>query len=198
MNTAMLHFATITLLCLFPHAKADDCDPQHIDWAPGDKTNKAIDDCDLLRDQMTVHFDRLTKKPNCLTQVKVKMINSQADYPELNLRPKQGTFVYGKTISFKNFIPKFDRCLSVAAKISTQVYSNGKNKKYETHFSLDPKGCTMEKDGVDFEEYSSTLNCKPTNTTTTTTETTSTTEEKLSIQALLIPVGSGVTIISPS
>ena len=45
----MLHFARIVvLLRLFPHAKADECSPEHIDWTPAEWTNKAINDCDIL------------------------------------------------------------------------------------------------------------------------------------------------------
>ena len=146
----MRHFATIVLLCLFPHAKAEYCAQRHIGWTPGDKT-KAIDDCDLLQNDMTVHFDRLTKRPRCLTQVKVKMTNPSASYPELNLKPKSDIGVHQKTITFTNMLSNTgDRCSSVNVEISTVVFSKG-SKKYETHFSLNPEGC------VDFEEHCSDL-----------------------------------------
>ena len=86
----MLNFVRIiTLLCLFPHAKADDdCSPQKIDWSPGEFANKAIDNCDLLRDEMTIHFDRLTERHNCLSQVRIKMKKPGVNFDEQYLPPK--------------------------------------------------------------------------------------------------------------
>ena len=158
----MLHFAKITtLLCLFPSTKADECSPENIDWSPGERTNKAIDNCDLLRDEMTIHFDRLTKRLNCLTEVKVK-INS---YPEWYLSRKPDTRMYQRTHSFRNFISQGsdgisqdgDRCSTVNVRIAAKVFSNGQRQKYEAHFSLNAEACTKVKDGVEFVEKCSFL-----------------------------------------
>ena len=94
---------------------------------------------------MTVHFDRLTEKPNCLTEVKVKVkrSNSNAKYGVMSLA---GTPGHQKTKSYKNPLSYTDRCSSVSIEISTKVFSDRQTKRYSTHFSLNPKDCNNVKE----------------------------------------------------
>jgi len=150
----MLNFARIiTLLCLFPHVKADECAPEKIDWSPGEVSNKPIDECDLLGDEVTIHFDRLTERHNCLRQVFVKItIPNKPIYDEQFLSPNTDTGFYQRTLSFSNFLSFVDRCSTVSVRIKTKVLSEGQIKDYETNFLLNPEGCTESNDGVDFKE----------------------------------------------
>ena len=44
--------------------------------ARGVLTVKAIDDCDILEDELTLHLDRLTKRRVCFTYVDIGLKNS--------------------------------------------------------------------------------------------------------------------------
>ena len=146
------------LLCLLPVTKANDCAHQNIAWTGYDV--KAIDNCDILKDQVTVHLDQLTTKRNCLTQVVVELTGPQKlgiqGYGKVDL----GTPATGnqRTTTFINPLAQEYRCSSTSVSLTTWVFSSGRPRAYSTSFSLYPWTCTKESDGIDFKEHCSDVN----------------------------------------
>ena len=114
----MFDVSLIILLCLLPQAKSGYCDRSNFVWKGN--TVEAIDDCDILRTQMKIRFDWLTNKPSCLTQVKVKIYDTQSVFFYENLG------IPGKPIvQIPNNVPKAERCGPTSVHISAQVCSGG-------------------------------------------------------------------------
>merc|ERR1719239_1372965 len=125
----------IVLLCLLPLAKSTYCDEWNFDWTGS--TVKAIDDCDTLRPEMTVHLERLTNKPNCLQRIAIKIFKNQSDFSEQNL----GTPGSTSSLQITNSVPAEERCKETVVHISTVVFASGPGRLYSTFFSLTPQNC---------------------------------------------------------
>ena len=147
-NTTMLLLSTAILLCMSPQAKASVyCANESIAWTGNEV--KAIDDCDILKDEVIVHFDRLAERRNCLKHVKVQM----EFFPDQKRTVSMGRPISGneKTAKFINPLSKEERCKSISIYFSTWVFSGaGQNTKYWTSFPLKGRACTK-----DHEEYCS-------------------------------------------
>ena len=145
-SITMIHVSFVILLCLLPQAKSGECDEYPRDtfkWKGN--TAKAIDDCDILRPKMKVLLHRLTNKPNCLTEVNVKIYTTEQVFFEL-YTPGNRRFV-----ETTNFVPQSERCKASRVEISTMVHSSGPSRRYETTFFLQPNNCMIPED-VNFDK----------------------------------------------
>ena len=64
----MFQIFLIILLCPLPKVESGLCDENEGFWWKG-YTVQAIDDCDILREEMKIQVDRLTNRPNCITRL---------------------------------------------------------------------------------------------------------------------------------
>ena len=142
----MLHLSMIILLRLLPLAESTYCDD--FDWT-GSRV-KAIDDCEILRPEMTVHLERLTNKPNCLQRIAIKIFKNQSDFSEQNV----GTPGSTSFLQITNSVPAEERCKETVVHISTVVQLrivNRPGRLYSTFFSLTPQNC-ITADDVNFQK----------------------------------------------
>ena len=108
----MLLLSTAILLCMFLQVRAgtEYCANENIAWTGNEV--KAIDDCDILKDEVTVHFDRLAERRNCLNHVKVEM----GFLPDQKRTVNMGRPISGdeKTAKFDNPLSKEERCKAIS------------------------------------------------------------------------------------
>merc|ERR1711934_593268 len=112
-DATMLHFLMIVLFCLLPQAKSYVCNEDNFVWTG----QQAIDDCDILRPEMAVHWERLTNLPNCLKRVRVIIHLTETEVFSYYLdTPGNKTFE-----QITNFLRESDRCKQTNVSISTTV-----------------------------------------------------------------------------
>ena len=111
------------------------------------QTAKAIHDCDLLRETMTVDFKKLTNKPECLTNMVITFSKDQQHFMtwELGTPGKRSNF------KFSNRLSTAERCKPVTVHISIKVHYTGDGQKRTSTFVLNPNSCTYAHD-VNFAE----------------------------------------------
>lgn len=130
-------------VCIFPFILAWNCN--NLPWK--DWNVQLIDDCEILKDEVTIQLDRwLNKELNCLESLAVSLDNYEIDID----RPGSG---YQRVLTFRNPLPLNKRCKQTPVFMSTRVCFNGNCVIHKTNFWVTPSSrCTSRTHGVEFKE----------------------------------------------
>ena len=133
----MFYASIVVLISFFSIAESGWCE-ENFKWMR--QTAQGIDDCDILKPKMTVHYGLLTNKPVCLVQVRVTTFDDK-EGKEGRLLAHLGTPGHKNFAEFPNPLSESDRCKATSVRISAVVLQNGSPKKLRTTFSLNPVKC---------------------------------------------------------
>ena len=81
-----------------------------------------MDHCDIMKDKMTVHLDRLTARFDCLTNVTVVLGNTEMN--DTTIRHVMHLAISGrdKTVTFKNPLLTNMKCKPIGVSLKTEVF----------------------------------------------------------------------------
>ena len=161
-------FKTLMIFCLFLQAQSlirsgNQC------WK--EEAVKIIDDCDILKERIPIHFGRLQSQDNCFKKVVLKIgDNSTQEIPGSAM--SQERFFLTPELTTK------ERCTTTQVSLSADPIEG---EKYMMTSLLNPHHCEKEKDDVDFWELCHDIITTRTPTTTiATTKTNTMTDRQLS------------------
>ena len=117
----------LLVVCIFPFSLSNSwyCNRNNLPW---NWNAQLIEDCDILKDQVTIHLDRWLKdRLTCLETLTVRLGNHQKDID----RPGGG---YQRVVTFDNPLPLNQRCESMQVFISSRICFNKKCFILQTTF----------------------------------------------------------------
>ena len=99
---------------------SDNCSSKTFDWK--DRDVELMDQCDIMKDEMTVHLDRLTARFDCLTNITVVFGNTETNDTttaehELHLDTSEGY----KRVNFTNPLSSDMKCKPIRVSLKAQV-----------------------------------------------------------------------------
>ena len=141
-NSTMSLTCIIVLISFFSKAGSGWC-VDNFNWKG--QTAQGIEDCDILKPKMTVHYGLLTNKPVCLVQVRVTTFDDK-EGKEGRLLAHLGTPGHKNFAEFPNPLSDSERCKATDVRISAVIKQYGLLKRLHTTFSLNPNYCNTAAD----------------------------------------------------
>ena len=98
---------------------SDNCSSKTFHWK--DRDVELMDQCDIMKDEMTVHLDRLTARFDCLTNVTVVLGNTENNDTRTEYELHLDTSGGYKRVTFTNPLSSDMKCKPIWISLKAQV-----------------------------------------------------------------------------